>query len=906
MGNLGKAKAWVEFYDKCDKVETNSNLQHFDLYGIQLQNSVIKSAEKPPENIEFIKDGESQCYMMLAKHKTEIDNYLKIGEQTVEAGAEIQTDQRNPTRIEWSVLKENIDAMDNFWQKKLRAELADQNVEAAFKTGVKPKQKNVVSTTKTGDTTPVANPCITSKIDTVWVVEQIVSDVDLLWGIQTNIGIGSFPYYIDVVTSARSTKKDGLSNFILINLNKKDIDICCIDSKIFIADWYTTVKYDQNKNMDVAADQSSSNFVEGPTLIETGLKYSSADSALLSLGILPCCGKLVIFSGSDYYVYSRYGTPEKNTGVKAEKNTLVPPDFIPFVLKTDSVNVFVSNCKGNVCISAMEFANAGRGTPQIYGATDPRSTIRDKPYGIFKTKQSDTSEIINSTKYYLFKGKGGNLVSGASCNTWDGSPIDPDVAKYTTQQGNINIKWEPSIVWQPTDKVMQINMSPTALTTEAIKARAEETNAVASSVGRGLTGILRLASQNIRSISDLYLDPKISLLSGTPFINRLRGYYSGTTTLPTTKLLLKSYDIISLSHKYDSQDVYSASQSVDVTLYFGKDLRDPTKIDIANKSYGVKFYLIWEEFGDGPAVVNNPFFTGVSLDVSLSEIAGKETITIHCEDYMRILADQYLLNSPFYDGQDWFDAVRDIAKHAGILSVKDETTATERYFLPSGYSFQEPRFRFSPTQTIKDCVMECVKLCEKVVYFNNNGELCCGELQGGLYFSGAKIPNIPEDFEFYRDPDNYDENIILDEKKSEKLIGSTVNQILVTSVDRNSGQPLQVKHSADRETTWNSTYEPITNGVVPPYSKILFYEQNAFGNLESAQNWVAMMAERVYKVASRISFKTATSSIIPPLQFIKVDGLKYRTTSYTRNYNAEDNSIVANVSAEWLGDNSEQ
>ena len=168
------------------------------------------------------------------------------------------------------------------------------------------------------------------------------------------------------------------------------------------------------------------------------------------------------------------------------------------------------------------------------------------------------------------------------------------------------------------------------------------------------------------------------------------------------------------------------------------------------------------------------------------------------------------------------------------------------------------------------------------------------------------MEKVPDEFKFYRDPSKADDNIILDEKKLEKLVGSTVNQIFVTSIDRETGLPLVVAHSADRNMGWSSGYKAITSGVVPPYKKILFYEQNAFGNVESAQNWIAMMAERVYKVPSRISFKTAMASIIPPLSFIRVDGLLYRTTSFTRNYNAEDNSIITNISAEWLGSPDEQ
>ena len=884
MGNLGKAIAWIQFDNYCTGINPHPNMSCFDVQGPQFYKLCSESDEGKLSDVEFIIDGVIKdgtkdvnanwhC-MMLAKHKTEIDNYLRIGKQSPSVGAEEPVERRNLNRIEWSPFNELDGFLSEFWQQKLKVLLEDYP-DFVWETTTTNKQANVVNSSEQ------KTKSLTMEPNVVKVVKQGYKANDNVWGAQTNIGFASAPFYIDVVTANRESGGTELSDFILININKNDIDILCQDSKIFIADWYTRVFYkpDDKDNLIAAVPQAAGdNNIEGPTITDTGLTFDCKKSATLSLGILPCCGKLTIFSEKDHYVYKRFGKPTSQN-----KDDVMEAGFIDFVLKTDTVNVFVSNCSATIGISAMEFANSGKATPQIYGALGKYGTsLANQKWGIYKLSSDDSTVIDENAedpRYYLFKGNGGELCTGVSSNKWGGTDMDASIKKLTNihdpAYGKAEITWEKSVA-DSANKVMTIVMTPTDL---------------------------HKSKDGVKN--DTYLDPDVVLKSGTPFIYRLRGYYDGNAnTIQAHMPIFTSYNVISMSHKYECQEVYSASQSVDITLYYDEAMRK--SINLENRSYGVRIYMGWQREGQSP-VVSTQFFTGVSLDVSVSEIAGKETITVHCEDYMRILADNVMLNSPFYDGQEWFDSIEDIATRGGIEHIKDETESNiETYYLPSGYSFQEPRMKFPQNQTLKDCITDITKLCEKVFYFNNVGELCCSDLQGGLAFSGVGMEKVPDEFKFYRDPSKADDNIILDEKKLEKLVGSTVNQIFVTSIDRETGLPLVVAHSADRNMGWSSGYKAITSGVVPPYKKILFYEQNAFGNVESAQNWIAMMAERVYKVPSRISFKTAMASIIPPLSFIRVDGLLYRTTSFTRNYNAEDNSIITNISAEWLGSPDEQ
>ena len=157
-------------------------------------------------------------------------------------------------------------------------------------------------------------------------------------------------------------------------------------------------------------------------------------------------------------------------------------------------------------------------------------------------------------------------------------------------------------------------------------------------------------------------------------------------------------------------------------------------------------------------------FTGVTLNGSRTLVAGKETMSIHCEDYMFILGATQIINSPFFDGMDGYNVVKTLATKSHVMCTDDTgSKAGQRYFLPSGYSFLEPVKRYDGKMMVKDAILDVCSMAPKVVYFDGDGLLHYSDMQGGIAFNSAAsaIPSVS----YSSDPAAAsDKTLILDQK----------------------------------------------------------------------------------------------------------------------------------------------
>jgi hypothetical protein len=288
-------------------------------------------------------------------------------------------------------------------------------------------------------------------------------------------------------------------------------------------------------------------------------------------------------------------------------------------------------------------------------------------------------------------------------------------------------------------------------------------------------------------------------------------------------------------------------------------------------------------------------FTGVTFGGVLTETAGKETLSLHCEDYMSLLEHTRLLNSPYYDGVEVFTAIQDLAKYAGITT--QDNTRNPRVFCPCGYSWTAPRMKFPSTTTIKDAMLDIVKMYERIIYFDGAGQLQLSYLQGGI-FGNAMTSNIR--FHFYRMPPVGVSagafNVVLDEKRTEYKLASVVNYIYIKTTDRLGDGVIMVTASAsERENRF-------------PFRKQMNIETPVLGSLQAANHFKEMLKGRVFSVPRGISFKTVRiqggsggRSAMMPTDMFDVDGDPYRCMSITRSYDAATNSLDITVTGEYYG-----
>ena len=372
---------------------------------------------------------------------------------------------------------------------------------------------------------------------------------------------------------------------------------------------------------------------------------------------------------------------------------------------------------------------------------------------------------------------------------------------------------------------------------------------------------------------------------GTPGVSRIRGTKNSPSgSSPKTgvtirsggsnrRRLLKSgksggEPVIGLNMSFTAPDFYHSRHTAEVTIY------NPGggNSSYLEKSQGIEISCGWD--------TANKVFTGVTLGGYNVESPGLESIVLNCEDYMFILDSCMMINSPYYDGMSVKNTITDLAARAGIKTLDDSEVSD--YALPSGYSHTKPLYRFSKGRTIKDCILDVVKLVECTIYFDPEGKMHYTGIQGGIAYGGG---NSGGDIAASTSGDN----IVLDELRMGTKLSQAINCLNVETIDRTSGSPIIITKYADAQSD------------IFPYLKQGFNPCGMFGSWQAANAWITMISERVFKPAKEASAKTPDPGGIIPMQNITIAGQKIRVNQVQRNYSAYENSLTATVSGDWYG-----
>lgn len=369
---------------------------------------------------------------------------------------------------------------------------------------------------------------------------------------------------------------------------------------------------------------------------------------------------------------------------------------------------------------------------------------------------------------------------------------------------------------------------------------------------------------------------KIVPYGGCPYFFRLKGLYEKTTDSPGEGVDVSEY-LISADESATAPDYFHVKKSASLTFYNPDNIigdlvvTEQTVIDIS---------WSWSKIVGGGKT-----FTGIVVSMSKSEIAGKETITLNCEDYIYVLKNVPIINSPFYDGMVAVYAIQDLAERAGCLSPSKDWDAEDDYFLPAGYSFSQPKMRFNNSQMIMDCITEMVKRFEAYVYFDEDGIFHINKLAGGLF----SAPTTPPVADFSSDPIAGPGLTILEERNVDISFESTINCISILTVDRDTRNAI----------IYAKTATGADDRLV--FLKPFLYNQPAFGELDAARAWADDFALRAFNSILKTRFKTTGGIIVRPLEFVTVDGQMFRVMSVKRSFVAETNDMTCSYECEWLG-----
>ena len=359
---------------------------------------------------------------------------------------------------------------------------------------------------------------------------------------------------------------------------------------------------------------------------------------------------------------------------------------------------------------------------------------------------------------------------------------------------------------------------------------------------------------------------------GCPYYFRLKGHFETAPKPNSGAGLDVSPDVLSATEEFSADDYFAIAGTATVTLYNKDGKYDNLKLE----QKGIQISWGWNG-------VNNPSFTGIVTNVTSSETPGKEEITLHCSDYMFILKNSFMFNSPYYDGMIMYWAAVDIVKRAGVITVINDWDNTDEYYLPSGYAFTAPAVHFHDTDVLYDNVKSIVQRAEATFYFDESGVLHIMKLPGGLFSVKGAISAT-----FVRTPGQL--NTILDTKNVEYDYTDTSNRITIFSLDRDSRDGIIYTKSA----TGNNDHLL--------YTRLLYIEEAALGRQRVVQAYVDELAQRVFYPIRKVSFQTVgQSQNIRPLSFIQADGLEYRVMSASKKFDAANNDYTMEFNCEWLG-----
>lgn len=693
-----------------------------------------------------------------------------------------------------------------------------------------------------------------------WGIEHKVVETDRVWGVQSEPELGGgVGFWLSV--STRKSKAEKMSDFVLIKMHS--------GSEVI------SLMFSARKN-PMIIDEGAKNADGDPrTTVISHMPFWNKEPLLI--GIMPALGRLDIHINGNRYLYNRtkIASALKNDGGEvstgdetkdtSDSNIASEPfDFVPMTFKLDKIEVFGSSCMTTIGLNAMTFLKAsfalptsldptGNGGSGDWSGTGKTGVDNDNPsFAIMPGMiRGESSTGLCTTTYFQ---------SGMAMDT------KPEDAKYEAMCGHNLAATDSGSDSQGSSEGATIVVEFKSIEDNSSDSTNKDQDTKKS---YSFHLVVSMFPGKAKFGKNDEATPKLNLIPC--FYTRLRGVSrkdeseysdSGVELAPYLK---------SFSENFSADDNSTISHTLDLVLYNKDGVNDAFK----ERNFGITL------------TINGLSFTGVTTDANAVEKPGDETITVHCEDYMTILAQSQLMNSPYYDGYDSFDVVQDILEYAGLTAV-DDTSQTQRYYIPCGFSFLEPRYHIDSSTPMKNAIAEIAKLGEKIAWFDGEGVLHWSDLQGGIAYDLDTSPS----YFFYKCPEGTGDDELILEQKAEEFVGSApVNQIFLFSVDRTSNNFVIESDVAE------------TYGIhVVPFRKALVLEQPAHGSQEAAKAWVNMIRERVYKVPRRITFKTvSTAPITPCRHFISVDGKRYRVKTVARSYGADDNSFTSTITGEWFG-----
>jgi len=687
--------------------------------------------------------------------------------------------------------------------------------------------------------------------NTNWIRQTQTRD-GMWWGIESSAFLTQdMPFWVTFQKPLDTPSSNKYPTYLVVRIGEKDpnnqFDIWIgLDMKPFIIDYKMPPTPDQTGGSTVNAGSSSS---DTPT---TGLylQFQSNVSRIINkaefveIGVMTIAGRLVIIINNNQYVYTRINAGSQGNSV--DGGTLLPCAITP-----GTVRIYGTNMPVNINVSPMIFAPMSAMVLPItdYVDIDNPDAVQDGS----KWKCQNYDATMGDLEVCCLP----TPPSVAQRVGVDSSIFHGIASDYTPKNSDPSMHMKGIVYFSKggsTDQQTLENIDFYYVTMFAGN------------------GTMKLPNSNDFTIP----------YGGCPYFFQLKGLYivsSGPAT--PTPIDISDY-VISVSETASAPDYFHIEKKATITLYNPFNEAGTVSDNLFQYQKAVDISWAW---GDTPVKT----FTGLITSLSSTEIAGKEILTINCEDSMYVLKNIPIINSPFYDGMVAYYAISEIVSRAGFAgeeSFINEWTNAEEYFLPAGLNYTQPAMRFAASQKLFECAIDIIKRFQAFMYFDSEGKCHLSKFPGGLY----SVLDDESPISFYSDINNEDlSGLILNEKNVDVSFESTVNVIAIFSLDRETKNPIMYSTSA-------------------PDDKLLFKkpflkEEAAYGDIGTVKATAADIGQRAFYTILKTRFlcvgEKATEVI--PLSFITVDGQAFRLISIKRDFNAETNDFKASFEGEWIG-----
>jgi hypothetical protein len=845
--NLGEARVKVEVLNELPYVTKDAKRYQFDV-NASVWSKLKQSQHFPPFLAEYISDNADDAQasfgaILPARRKYYVDNYLST---SAPAGSKNVITWK-PTTARFGIVYDIVKELPNYslilpgkystapkdyqgpeWVDAVLPGEPSPNDRAGLRTFL--QALGLASTPSTTNTTTTSPQTIVLDPELHVVNQRKVGDA-LWWVLESsNFLSENMPFWVTIRRQDAPATDNQTAIVLQIGLgnSEQSFDLYLSDQKPPMV-----IEYLNGRKSGTASATKTQTFEgAGVTLFE--------DQQYIQIGVMTIGGRIVFTVNDHDLVYTRY------EGSNAS-STADPGELKEAKISAGKIRVFGTNVKVTIDACPMTFTSVGALAldviPVIPTITSGSgAAIPDEYYGV-----NEEMEPLRGRTVAQLPKEDGTSYFGVDCNEFTDSngSVKPDGFGFH-QDGKVRFKKSTDfgITSWGTEDFYVMTLNP----------------------DNGVGGA----------------DFPISIPNGSaPYFIKLKGAqkYDGSGGSAGGSDI--SDYVISMSETVAADEQFFIKKTASVTLYNENGRFDNSKF----RQKGIR--LSW---GWGDSTLKQTF-TGIVTSVQTSEVPGKETITLDCQDYVHILMTTPIVNSPIYDGMIMFYAAKDIANRAGMTNVVNDWTSAggssiEEYFLPSGYSFSQPKVYFDGKQMLYECIKFMLERPEAFGYFDEDGRLHIKKLPGGI-FSSVSPGAIAA--RFYRNTSNPDE-LILDEKAVNWDYSNIFNKIVITSLDKDTRNAIVYGL-------------PATGGQDNlMFRKPFYYDQPALGDFDVVKSYAHDLAERVFYPIRKTGFKTVGSvSTIQPFSFITVDGDEYRLISLTRSYSIDSNDFTNEYNAEWLG-----